>query len=241
MDYKYTIEMISRNLEELEILISGFYSQKRIPPIELDLALAKLRDMYDVLLMIKQSGQESARTSFSEKENPTVSVEKSAISPEVETKPEQDVPSDAKQKIVTSERAVKDSAEQLDSKKETTTVKKEKQPEILSDTFQDKTASLNENLGQSKYNKDYSSFWMTKPLTNLNDAIGLNDKFLFINELFRGDTEKYNQTMEILNDASNFNEAYNYLMETFNWDMDGELVQNMLNLIRRKLIIHKNE
>ena len=151
------------------------------------------------------------------------------------------MPSDAKQKIETSERAVKDSAEQLDSKKETTTVKKEKQPEILSDTFQDKTASLNENLGQSKYNKDYSSFWMTKPLTNLNDAIGLNDKFLFINELFRGDTEKYNQTMEILNDASNFNEAYNYLMETFNWDMDGELVQNMLNLIRRKLIIHKNE
>ena len=240
MDYKYTIEMISRNLEELEILISGFYSQKRIPHIELDLALAKLRDMYDVLLMIKQSGQESGSAKSPEENDPSVFAEKPESSPEAKKKPEQDTSPEAEQKKETGEKIINDTAEQPDSKKDTT-VKKEKDPEILSDTFQDKTALLNENLGQSKYNKDYSSFWMTKPLTNLKDAIGLNDKFLFINELFRGDTEKYNQTIEVLNNASNFNEAYNYLMENFNWDMDNELVQNMLNLIRRKLIIHKNE
>ena len=238
MDYKYTIEMISRNLEELEVLISGFYSQKRIPSIELDLALAKLRDMYDVLLMIKQSSHESDEVT-SGKSLRVTSDEKMASLPEEKKVLQSEQKSDAQQ-VKTTSKSTNEEINEQSGKKEVAE-KKEKHPEILSDTFQNKTASLNEDLGQTKYSKDYSSYWMTKPLINLKDAIGLNDKFLFINELFKGDADKYNQTLEILNNASNFNEAYNYLMENFDWDMDGELVQNMLNLIRRKLIIHKNE
>ncbi len=236
MEYKHTIEIISRNLEELEMLISGFYSRKNIPAIEMDLALSKLRDMYDVLMMIKQAElkhEDTVQPGNYDQQAPTPTVtdtkkeeEKKVIPTEVTEKQEDE-------KTVTR-------TEQQPEKEETTT-KREKQPEILSDTFKSRTASLNENLGQSKFSKDYGSSWMSKPISDLKNAIGLNDKFLFINELFKGDAEKYNHTMEILNNAANFNEAYNYLMENFDWDMDGELVQNMLNLIRRKLIIHKNE
>lgn len=71
--------------------------------------------------------------------------------------------------------------------------------------------------------------------------MGINDKFYFIRELFNGNAEYFREAMNVLDQAENFNEAYTYIQKTFDWDMEGETVQQLLNLIRRKFINTGND
>ena len=78
------------------------------------------------------------------------------------------------------------------------------------------------------------------PIKSITGSIGLNDKFYYIRELFKGNTEEFSLTLGVLDNAHNFNEAYNYLIEHFDWDMESEAVQQLLSLIRRKFITGEN-
>ena len=71
--------------------------------------------------------------------------------------------------------------------------------------------------------------------------MGLNDRFKLINELFNGDKDSYQKTINILDNANNFNEAFNYISSSYDWDMEDEAVQLLLDLVRRKFIVNKDE
>jgi hypothetical protein len=73
------------------------------------------------------------------------------------------------------------------------------------------------------------------------EAIGINDRYNFIRELFNNDTTAFEGAIKFLNDATSFNDAYNYMLLYFNWDMDSEPVQQLLEIIRRKFIKNRNE
>ena len=81
----------------------------------------------------------------------------------------------------------------------------------------------------------------TGSIGSIGTAIGLNEKFELINQLFGGSKEKFERTLEVLDMAGSFVEAYNYIEEQFEWDMDDVYVQRILELIRRKLIVRRNE
>lgn len=77
--------------------------------------------------------------------------------------------------------------------------------------------------------------------TKINDltvAIGLNQKFQFIKELFEGDSEAYNQAVKTLNRCENIEEAktkvQKELMEPYNWDEEDRVTLTFLNLIERR-------
>ncbi|MBA7590580.1 hypothetical protein ES708_32707 [subsurface metagenome] len=113
--------------------------------------------------------------------------------------------------------------------------------EIVADRLQNGQSFRNESLRQQVSSKDLSSRLKSQPISDIGAAMGLNEKFSFIRELFNNDPDKFTETITILNHASNFNEAYSYLSDKFNWDMDDSQVQKLLDLTRRKLIIRENE
>ncbi len=245
MDYKHTIDILSENIKELDEIVSGFGELERIPALDLDLVLDKTRNVYEVLLLLKKSvnadSPEPAELPKNEKEEslqedmPSSKPEKTYSSKDKKT----EIESSGDQDIMELETPNADS-----SSGQSDTVKKkvpsEDIPKILSDRFKKQATSLNEDMIQSKPVYDLSSRLQTKPISNIQNAIGLNDKFLFIKELFNGEADRYNDTIETLNNATNFNEAYNFLAENFQWDMDSEPVQKILDLIRRKLIVKKD-
>ncbi|MFW5645621.1 MAG: hypothetical protein ACOCZL_06875, partial [Bacteroidota bacterium] len=53
MGFKNTIEIITKDIQELEKIVRNFENYSRIPGIEMDLALDKTRNLYELLLMIK--------------------------------------------------------------------------------------------------------------------------------------------------------------------------------------------
>ncbi|MBA7516680.1 hypothetical protein ES705_08728 [subsurface metagenome] len=100
---------------------------------------------------------------------------------------------------------------------------------------------MNEEIAGKSKKKDISSQLQSSPISSISGAIGLNEKFELINELFEGDKDTFESTLQVLNMAGSFVEAYNYLDKNFNWDMDNAYVQRILELIRRKLIVRRNE
>jgi hypothetical protein len=239
MDYKHTIDILSENIKELDEIVSGFKALERIPELDLDLVLDKTRNLYEVLLLLKKS----VITHHPENEVPKNKTETASpsehelLSKEDKTEKASTEDTDMIELETSRPKESKLPAGDSDEKKD----KPDEAPKILSDRFKKQTTLLNEEITQAKPVYNISSRLQTKPISNIQNAIGLNDKFLFINELFDGDADKYNATIETLNNATNFNEAYNFLVENFQWDMDSELVQKILDLIRRKLIVRKDE
>ena len=76
-----------------------------------------------------------------------------------------------------------------------------------------------------------------KKIENLNSAIGINEKFLFTNELFDGNTEQFLKTIEELNNCVSLTEAKDKLIEVAqkrSWIVDDEPYQKLQSLLSRK-------
>lgn len=76
-----------------------------------------------------------------------------------------------------------------------------------------------------------------KKIENLNSAIGINEKFLFTNELFDGNTEHFLKTIEELNNCVSLTEATDKLIEVAqkrSWLVDEEPYQKLQSLLSRK-------
>jgi hypothetical protein len=53
MDIKYTIEILTKDIQDIEKLVGKLQNSKEASAIELDLAMSKLRNVYEILTMIK--------------------------------------------------------------------------------------------------------------------------------------------------------------------------------------------
>ena len=72
-----------------------------------------------------------------------------------------------------------------------------------------------------------------RPVSNIQAAIGINDKFQYIRELFDGSSEKYADTVVSLDSMSNISEAVSYLQQNFKWKKN-ETSLKFINLVKRR-------
>ena len=79
-----------------------------------------------------------------------------------------------------------------------------------------------------------------KPVEDLKRAIGLNEKFLYIRELFNNDHQDFAAVIDGLNDQTNMEGAENYLQNSvrsaMHWDSDNEHVLSFLSIVYRRFI-----
>jgi hypothetical protein len=72
---------------------------------------------------------------------------------------------------------------------------------------------------------------------DLRITIGINDKFLFINELFEGNMRIYDDTVQKLNTCATIAQADLLLLDlkiVYNWDSESPTVKKFVELVRRK-------
>ena len=74
---------------------------------------------------------------------------------------------------------------------------------------------------------------------DLSKAISINDKFLFIRELFRNKGEEFSKSIQQLNACNTIDEAFD-LMETmkkyYAWDTTAQAYLKLCDLVRRKFV-----
>ncbi len=78
-----------------------------------------------------------------------------------------------------------------------------------------------------------------KQINELREAIGINEKFLFINELFNGDLSRYNRIIDELDDLKTVEGVNTYMLELkiqSQWAEDNPAFIKLYELVSRKFI-----
>ena len=74
-------------------------------------------------------------------------------------------------------------------------------------------------------------------VTDLNSAIGINEKYLYSSELFKGSTEELSNAVKVINELHSLSEVQNYIADLagrFNWDLENQTTLNFIELVERK-------
>lgn len=97
--------------------------------------------------------------------------------------------------------------------------------------------SLNDLLIESREDKSLNTKLQNTKIGDLTKSISVNDKFLFIRELFGNKGEEFSAAIQSLNNCTHIEEAVN-LMETMKkqyfWDSTSPAYLTFCDLIRRK-------
>lgn len=113
------------------------------------------------------------------------------------------------------------------------------------------------NEEKSEENSEKSGFWYDKftttknedkslagqfskkKITDINTHIGINEKFLFTNELFKGDTEKFVKEIHKLNNFDSSVEALKHfvkLSSDYEWTADNKAYVQLKELVERRYL-----
>ncbi len=101
--------------------------------------------------------------------------------------------------------------------------------------------SLHKRISVDKEDKSIGERMQKQPVANLKDAIGINEKFLFINELFDGDIQDYQEAIARLNDMENARAAFDYLNTLgveHAWDAarSADTIEKLAQLVHRRYL-----
>jgi len=76
------------------------------------------------------------------------------------------------------------------------------------------------------------------PIRDLRKGIGINDRFVFISELFRGDEPMYERSIKTINSFNIYPEAEYWMNRELKiklgWDDTKEIVKHFYNLVKRR-------
>jgi len=72
-----------------------------------------------------------------------------------------------------------------------------------------------------------------RPVSSIQSAIGINDRFQYIRELFEGSADNFVKTVADLDSMNDIKEAVNYLQSNFKWKKN-ETSLKFVNLIKRR-------
>lgn len=84
----------------------------------------------------------------------------------------------------------------------------------------------------------YNSTTSSQPIKDLRKAISISDRFLFINELFRGEESEYERSIKTINNFNVYQEARYWidreLKVKLGWDDKSSAVKQFNNLVQRR-------
>jgi hypothetical protein len=211
MDFNTTVDLIIKDLNEAGQIIDDFRNYPGVPVLQVELARSKCKSAADVIALFKTI----------QKAPVAEIIKESRLTPETsqpaegKAQAERSSPSKDYEEVATLKKNIAESA-------------------ILADTFSNLPDSLNKQLGNLRDDDDVSDIMRSKPLANLSDAIGVNDKFLFIRELFSGNPESYNKVISKLDEAECFADAKAMILSSTERNADSEPVRQLLDLVKRK-------
>jgi hypothetical protein len=225
MDFNKTIDLIIRDLEEAKEIIDDLKEYPGVPAIQVEMAKAKCKNAADIIALLKTIPEKSA-----DSQKPEIKPEIKYNNPEPETsiREEEILPpeeQEGKNEIIPIN---------TDAKEAPRSAGKITEAGIFADTFGAPADRLNETLGNLRENDEIPDYFKSNPLTNLSEAIGINDRFLFIRELFDGNSESYNEAIRKLDKANSLNDAKTMLGSFTGDKNETEAAKQLFDLIKRK-------
>jgi hypothetical protein len=235
MEIKYTIEILTKDIQDIEKLVGNLRNSKEASAIELDLALSKLRNVYEILTMIKADRLHEIVSDI-----PAQEISSTETTPSVEIDPE---PEPLPEPVAVAEPEPEPEPESEPepepepgpapaAKAEPASDTESSGSSILAEKFSAES-SINENLAE-KLGNEVDAKLLGQPIDNISRNIGINDRFFIIRELFEGEPDRYISMVNALDNAENYQAASSILKEQFEGNMDHEGVEILIGLLKRR-------
>ena len=211
MELRYTLEILTKDIQDIEKLVGNLQNSAGASSIEMDLALSKLRNVYEVLTMIKadrlqeMASQQDTSTAEQDTQQDTSTAEKEA----------QQQKADAVHEPV-----------------QASGPEKKKESVILAEKFSAESR-VNENLGGQRIAGKETRL-VGQPIDSIHKNIGINDRFLIIRELFEGNADEFMELIQQLDEAGNYLKANELLKKRFPESGEHEGIEILEGLIKRR-------
>ncbi|MBE9491466.1 MAG: hypothetical protein IMY70_01160 [Bacteroidetes bacterium] len=240
---KVEIEQIIKKINKRIEKVNGFYG--KIPRIEIDLLMESIRNLYERVCELDQLNQ-SVIEKHTEKGIPDRQTE----TVETEQEPGKE-PS-----LVTMENPVKEVGDETLEKRREKQIKVKDAGQVISneeklmgtaqkkrkiDLIQNQSITLADKFLDPD-DKSIAAKIKNNPIIDLKIAIDINDKFLFIKELFKNNIKDYNEAIENLNSINSIEETTKYLeelKEKYKWNDKMEYLIKLREIVERKYLLNR--
>jgi hypothetical protein len=214
MDLTKTIDFIINDLRETRLIIDDLKNYPDVPLFQIELAKSKCKSAEDLINMLKNFEEIKSGVSIHSHKN----RETDKVVGNVEELIEIDMIED-------------DNAQIIETIQPSPSTKSGKI--ILSDKFRENTSNINEKIGNRK--GDINTMLKGKHISNLADAIGINDKFYYIREIFSGNHASYDEAIRKLNTVENYDDGRAVIMSYTGDNNENEAISQLLDLVKRKI------
>lgn len=137
--------------------------------------------------------------------------------------------------IVSENIEIKEVSEVITSTKiETKTTVEDTKRTILAEKISSHITSRNDSL--SKADNSISSTLANKKIDDIKQAINIGDRFRFQRELFRGNGEDMNKTLNYINQLATMDEVRSFLSSKYGWEQGNDTVEDFYQIVKRRFI-----
>ncbi|MDE5622199.1 MAG: hypothetical protein K2I59_04325, partial [Alistipes sp.] len=103
---------------------------------------------------------------------------------------------------------------------------------VLGDVINHDVQTLADTIGRPR--DVVSELRRLEPVTDLERAIGINDKFLLIRDLFCGDAAAYDEAIATLNGFDDLDDCMIHIAEHYAWNPNSDGAKLLMELLERK-------
>ena len=209
MNYKHIVDLITKDSHEIDSLVRDLnkYDESNLPRIYVDLMVSKVKILYLELMMLNKTPDELYKMKLTDPLPEIKLHQASAVVPPLVSA-------------------------------EPPTVGTE--PELLQSVIAPVAAPVAKEDKESLKRKREQHFLSTQlkydSIPDMKSAININDKIWFIKELFQGNIEHYNRTIDQINVMRSIDEVFEFIDENFSWDYDNKTIKKFYEIVYRRFI-----
>ncbi len=223
-------------------------TRKRIPQLELELILSKIKKLYEKSIIFNYVNQHHI-DEWEEQELPVIPAAHEDVLDnneieEVSVKDTVVVETKAPEELLINIQVEEKSeiVEKIKNEEPTIQISAQEKVAIEVNTkiLEARNVSLNDKLSKQVADVSLLSKLRKKPVEDLVKSIGINERYLFTKELFKGNSEAFMQHVRAINAVNTYEDAQQYIekevIPNFNWDVNNPAVNEFLDLVQRRFI-----
>lgn len=202
---------------------------------EIEVLTEEVRELYERIVIIRYKSYEGNN-------KPSIQVEDDPEIPEVveshtqinEINPDEEL---MMFDFSASDNDIKENEPESNIESDLSNVEGELNSEKIAIGAENNDSSLNDNF--KKTDGSMAAKFTKAAIEDLKEHIGINRKFLYINELFDGDSATYNNTLSDLNSCESAESAMKIvdrLKNTYAWSSENSTVSGFVELVERRYI-----
>lgn len=205
--------------------------QKEIQPLEPAAEEPEPSLFGDEEILLPRSSRRRVIMSLYDDDTPTIKSRATDSKPEIKSEPAKE-PSEVPAK----EEPVKDNTEESESENpaaaeehhSTAAIPAIDEETVLGDVLGADVHTLGDSIARPK------GIAESAPVVSLRTAIGINDRFLLIRDLFGNDGEAYEKAIAAIDSFDNLDDCMIHIVENYSWRSSSDGAKLIMDLIQRK-------